>query len=145
MRPAATALALVALLAQTALIQDAWSQGVGAQDANMAAQNLTLALPHPLGAGETAFIEIALGAISKGRVVTITTADGQPLGTVAPFGARPAQTGETYNYTLPVPAAAIHNGRVAIRVTISQPGGPPRAPTAQEVRAVKLGIGGAKP
>jgi hypothetical protein len=44
-----------------------------------------------------------------------------------------------------VPAAAIHNGRVAIRVTISQPGGPPRAPTAQEVRAVKLGIGGAKP
>ena len=140
MRRSAAALALVALLAQAASIQDVW-----AQETNMAAQNLTLALPHPLGTGETAFIEVQLGAISRGRVVTITTADGQPLGTVAPFGARPAQTGETYNYTLPVPAAAIRDGHLAIRLTISEPGGPPRAPTAQEVRAVKLGIGGAKP
>jgi hypothetical protein len=107
------------------------------------AQELTLALPHPLGAGETAFIAVELGTISKGQTIDVTTAAGQPLGTISPFGARPGQHAGTY--TLPVPADAIHDGRLAIRLTITQPGGPPRAPTAQEVRGVKVGIGGAKP
>jgi hypothetical protein len=106
------------------------------------AQELTLALPHPLAAGETAFIQVELGTISKGQVIEVTTAAGQTLGTISPFGARPGQGAGTY--TLPVPADAIHDSRLAIRVTITQPGGPPRAPTAQEVRGVKLGIGGAK-
>jgi hypothetical protein len=106
-----------------------------------AAQNLTLALPHPLAAGESAWIEVQLGTISKGRVVTVTTATGQLLGTISPFGARPGQGGGTY--TLPVPADAIRDGRVAIRVTISDlGGGSPRAPTAQEVRSIKPGVGG---
>jgi len=125
MRLAAAAFVLLALVAQNPT----------------AAQELTLALPHPLGAGETAFIEVQLGTLAKGRVVTVTTAAGQPLGTISPFGVRPGQNAGTY--TLPVPAAAIRDGRLAIRLTISQPGGP-RAPTAQEVRGVKLGIGGAK-
>jgi len=116
-------------------------QAAPAQEAHAMAQSLSLALPHPLGAGETAWIEVELGAISKGRVVTVTTATGQPLGTVAPFGAHPAQSGGSYTYTLPVPAAAIRDGRVDVRLTISQPGGPPRAPTAQEVRGVKVGVG----
>jgi hypothetical protein len=128
----AIALGLIALLAH----------GARAQDMSTAAQNLTLALPHPLGAGESAFIEVQLGAISRGRVVTITTAAGQPLGTVAPFGAsHSAQGSGGYTYTLPLPAAAIRDGRVDIRVTISQPGGAPRAPTAEEVRSVKVGVG----
>ncbi len=117
------------------------AQAAPAQEANTMAQSLSLAVPHPLGAGETAWIEVQLGAITKGHVVTITTATGQPLGTVAPFGAHPAQTGGTYTYTLPVPAAAIRDGRVDIRLTISQPGGAPRAPTALEVRSVKVGVG----
>jgi hypothetical protein len=114
--------------------------------ANAAAQNatpareLTLTLPHPLGAGGTAFIEVQLGTIGKGRVVNVTTAAGQPLGTISPFGARPGQSAGTY--TLPVPAGAIHDGRLVIRLAITQPDGPPRAPTGQEVRGVKLGIGG---
>jgi hypothetical protein len=128
--------AAIALMLALALL----AQAAPAQEANTMAQSLSLALPHPLGAGETAWIEVELGAISKGRVVTVTTAAGQPLGTVAPFGAHPAQSGGTYTYTLPVPAAAIRNGRVDIRLTISQPGGP-RAPTAQEMRGVKVGVG----
>ncbi len=121
MRWAAAALALLTLLASHA-----------------AAQDLTLALPHMLGAGESAFIEVQLGLISKGRVVAVTTAAGEPLGTIAPFGTRPGQSAGTY--TLPLPAAAIRDGRVTIRLTISQAGGPPRAPTAQEVTSVKVGI-----
>ena len=110
--------------------------------ATSVAQELTLTLPRPLGAGETAFIEVEVGTIGKGHIVNIATASGQPLGTISPFGARPGQRAGTY--TFPVPADAIRDGRVAIRLTISEPGGPPRAPTAQEVRGVKLGIGGAK-
>ncbi len=102
------------------------------------AQELTLALPHPLGAEETAWIEVQLGTIGKGHVVNVTTAAGQPLGTISPYGVRPGESAGTY--TLPVPADAIRDGRVAIRLTISQPGGPPRAPTAQEVRSVKVGV-----
>ncbi|HEY1544494.1 MAG TPA: hypothetical protein VGG01_19015 [Xanthobacteraceae bacterium] len=130
MRRAAAALMLLALPAAD----------VAAQNATPA-QALTLSLPHPLGAGETAFIEVQLGTLAKGHVVDITTAAGQPLGTLSPFGARPGQRAGTY--TLPVPASAIHDGRLAIRLTITQPGGP-RAPTAQEVRGVKLGVGEAR-
>ena len=130
MRRAAATLVLLALSLASAAAQNA-----------APAQALTLALPHPLSAGETAFIEVQLGTLAKSHVVNVTTAAGQPLGAISPFGARPGQSAGTY--TLPVPAAAIHDGRVAIRLTITDSGGP-RAPTAQEVRGVKLGIGGPK-
>jgi len=123
------ALLAIALLTQAATAQD-----------SSAGQELTLALPHPLATGERAWIEVQLGAISKGRVVNVTTASGLLLGTISPFGARPGQNAGTF--TLPLPADAIRDGRVTVRVTISQPGGPPRAPTAQEVRAVTIGAGG---
>jgi hypothetical protein len=136
MRPAAAALALFALVAQNGLAQTG-----AAQDTNVApAQDITLPLPRPLRAGETAAIEVQVGPISRGRQITVTTASGQPLGTISPFGTRVGQDAGTF--TLPVPADAIRDGRVAIRLTITQPGGPPRAPTAQEVRSVKLTVGG---
>jgi hypothetical protein len=108
-----------------------------AQDA---ARSMTLQLPRPLAANETAFIEVQVGPIGRGRAIEVTTASGQPLGTVSPFGVRSGQDAGTY--PLPVPQDAIRDGRVSIRLTISQPGGTPRAPTADEVRSVKLGVGG---
>jgi hypothetical protein len=129
MRPAIIALALFALFAlngNTALAQDA-------------AQSMTLQLPRPLAANETAYIEVQVGPIGRGRTIEITTAAGQPLGTVSPFGVRTGQDAGTY--PLPVPREAIRDGRLSIRLTISQPGGSPRAPTADEVRGVKLGVG----
>jgi hypothetical protein len=74
-------------------------------------------------------------------VINVTTPSGQPLGTISPFGVRRGQDAGTY--TLPVPPDAIRDARVSARLTISQPGAPPRAPTAQEVRGVKLNVGGA--
>jgi hypothetical protein len=128
MRRTVVALALLAHLAlngNAALAQDA-------------AQSMTLQLPHPLAANETAFIEVQLGPVGRGRAIEITTAAGQPLGTVSPFGVRTGQDAGTY--PVPVPKDAIREGRLSIRLTISQPGGSARAPTADEVRSVKLGV-----
>jgi len=72
----------------------------------------------------------------------LTTASGQELGVISPFGVRIGQDAGTY--TLPVPADAIRDGRIAVRLTITQDGAPPRRPTAKEVRSVKsLGKGAA--
>lgn len=130
-RAATAALAFVALLAAAGWAQNAPAQGVGAT-----ARELTLVLPNPLRDGETAGIEVHLGPIARGRVVTVTTASGQPLGTLSPFGTRVGEDAGTY--TLPVPPDAIRDGRVAIRLAITQAGGPPRPPTAQEVPSVRL-------
>jgi hypothetical protein len=130
MRRAVIALALLAHLALN-------GNAAMAQDA---ARNMTLELPRPLAAGETAFIEVQVGPIGRGRTIEVTTASGQPLGVVSPFGVRTGQDAGTY--PLPVPNDAIRDGRLSIRLTISQPGGASRAPTADEVRSVKLGVGG---
>jgi hypothetical protein len=129
MRPALAALALLAHLALN-------GKAVLAQDA---AQSMALQLPRPLAANETAFIEVQLGRIGRGRTIEITTASGQPLGTVSPFAVRTGHDAGTY--PVPIPKDAIRDGRLSIRLTISQPGGSPRAPTAEEVRGVKLGVG----
>jgi hypothetical protein len=129
MRRAIVALALLAHLALN-------GNAVLAQDA---AQTMTLQLPHPLAAGETAFLQVQVGPIGRGRTIDVTTAAGQPLGTVSPFGVRTGQDAGTY--PVPVPKDAIRDGRLSIRLTISQPGGSARAPTADEVRSVKLGVG----
>jgi hypothetical protein len=129
MRPAVAAWALVAHLAlngNAALAQDA-------------ARSMTLQLPRALAASETAYIEVQVGPIGRGHTIEVTTASGEPLGVVSPFGVRTGQDAGTY--PLPVPKEAIRDGRLSIRLTISQPGGQSRAPTADEVRGVKLGVG----
>jgi hypothetical protein len=100
-----------------------------------AADDLTLVLPHPLRQGEMAWIEVQVGPIGR-REINVATAGGRQLGTISPFGVRFGQDAGTY--TVPVPPDAIHDGRVTVRLTISQPGAQPRAPTATEVHDVKL-------
>jgi hypothetical protein len=104
MRPTLPAFALLALLVQ---------------NANAAsALDMTLPLPHPLGAGETAWIEVKVGPISRGQEINVTTAPGQELGVISPFGMRFGQ--EAGIYTLPVPADAIP-GRPCWRSTDDHP------------------------
>src|SRR5271154_4917218 len=117
MRPATAAFALLALLVQSA---------------NASADDMTLTLPHPLVAGEIAWLQLQVGPIGRGQEIEVTTAAGQELGTISSFGVGGGQ--EAGAYTLPMPADAIRDGRLAVRLTISQSGAPPRAPTAQEVR-----------
>ena len=106
--------------------------------AQRADREIVLSLPRPLAAGETAFIAVEVGPISRGREITIATAAGRALGTVSPFGARAGQDAGTF--TVPVPAAALENSRLALRLTISRLDGSKHAPTADEVRSVKLSI-----
>lgn len=105
------------------------------------ADDMTLALPRPLQAGETVWIEVQVGPIARGREIDVMTTSGQMLGTISPFGVRPGQDAGTY--TLPVPRDAVRDGRLSLRLTISQVGKEPRAVTKREVRGVKLVIGGA--
>jgi hypothetical protein len=128
MRSASAAFALLTLLAWT-------GNAAPADDVT------TLVLPHPLRAGETAWIEVQVGPISRGQEIDVATTSGQELGVISPFGVRAGQDAGTY--TLPVPGDAIHDGRVSVRLTITQFGRPPRAPTAQEVRSVKLTVAAA--
>lgn len=102
---------------------------------------MTLTLTHPLRTGESAFLEVRLGPIRRGQQIYVTTAAGERLGVISPFGVRPGQDAGTY--TLPLPPLAIHGDRVCVALAISQlDGGRPRVPTAQEVRGVKLVVTG---
>ncbi len=107
-----------------------------------AAEDITVALPRPLQPGETAWLNVEIGAIARGQEITITSASGQLLGVISPFGIRAGQGAG--KYTLPVPAEAIRNGQVTLRLTISEFGTPPRAPTSDEVHAVTLSVTGGK-
>ena len=75
----------------------------------------------------------------RGQTIEIATAAGRSLGVISPFGARVGQDAGTY--TVPVPADAIRDGRIAVRLTIRQ-GDATRAPTTEEVRGMKLSIVG---
>ena len=104
MRPAAAALALLALMAPQSAAQAPRADG-----------EIVLNLPRPIGSGETAFIEVRVGAIGRAQI-EVTTGTGQPLGTVSPFGARVGR--DAGSFTLPIPASAIRDGRVAVRLTV---------------------------
>lgn len=129
MRPAVVAFALSAHLALNG----------NAAVAQSAARDMTLQLPHPLAADETAFVIVQVGAIGRGQEVEVTTASGQSLGVISPFSVRAGQDAGTY--PLPVPRDAVRDGHLSLRLTISQFGAPARAPTAEEVRSVKLNVG----
>lgn len=68
----------------------------------------------------------------------ITTADGRPIGTAAPFGPQRGQGAGTF--TIPVPADAVRDGRLVLRLRVITHDGPPRPPTAEEVPDLRLSI-----
>ncbi len=98
---------------------------------------VTLALPHALREGETAWLEVKIGVIERGAEIEITTTTGQSLGVISPFGIRSGRQAGTY--TVPVPADAISDNRVSLRVLLNQ-GGHARAPTAKEVKSIRVRI-----
>ncbi len=101
---------------------------------------MTLVLPHPLRAGESAFLEVHVGPIRRGEEIKLTTPAGERLGVIAPYGLRAGA--EAGTFTVPLPPAAIRGDRVTVTLTFVPVDGPPRTPTAQEVRNVKLVVTG---
>lgn len=101
-----------------------------------AAQDMTLALPQPFDAGDTAFIEVRLGAIGPGQEIEVKTTGGRMLGVISPHGIRAGRAAGIY--TLPLPADAICRDRVGITLTITRSDAAPRAPNAEEVLGVRV-------
>jgi hypothetical protein len=103
-----------------------------------AGSDLTLALSHPLRAGEMAWLQVQVGPLARGQQIEVTTVDGQLLGVISPFGVRRGEAAGTY--TLPIPPEAIQGDRLAVRLMVSQFDGPARPPTTQEVLKVTLHV-----
>ncbi|ATB43333.1 hypothetical protein CYFUS_008813 [Cystobacter fuscus] len=111
--------------------------------ASAASGEVVLALPRPLKAGEAATVVVEVGVLQRGHEIVVTTSSGQLIGTISPFGIRPGQAAGSY--ALPVPAEAVKDGKLSLRLRLTGTGGPPRAPTAQEVKSLKLSITPAPP
>lgn len=120
MRAPLAVLALFALLAQSS-----------------AGRIETLVLPHTLRAGETVWLEVTVGAVERGAEIEIATTSGRLLGVISPFGIRSGSPAGTY--TIPVPADAVSNGRVSLRLSLNQHQSQ-RAPTLQEVKSIRVKI-----
>lgn len=92
-------------------------------------------LPVPRAfAGEPLNVAVSVGAIGRQRV-EISTAQGQYLGAISLFGVPAGRAGGIY--AIPIPAEAVHEGRLELRLTIVSGAGR-RAPTADEVTGVRL-------
>jgi hypothetical protein len=99
------------------------------------AREMTLALPHALHKGETAWLLVRVGVLDDDQV-QLMTKDGRPLGTISPHSERSGQPAGTY--TVPVPAEDLGDGHLALRLSVIQPGQAPRAPTTEEVQNLRL-------
>jgi hypothetical protein len=99
------------------------------------AREMTLALPHALRKGETAWLLVEVGAIGSNQI-QLMTQDGHPLGTISPYSVHSGQAAGTY--TVPVPAEDLREGRLALRLSVIQSGQAQRAPTTEEIKRVRL-------
>jgi hypothetical protein len=100
-------------------------------------REMTLALSHAPRQGETVWLLVEVGAIGHNQI-ELTTQDGQPLGTISPYGIRSGQAAGTY--TIPIPSDAFKGGRLALRLSMMRADRTQRAPTAEEVKSVRLVI-----
>ncbi|WP_439402616.1 hypothetical protein ACNJYA_09390 [Bradyrhizobium sp. DASA03068] len=91
---------------------------------------------HPLAADEAVEIQIVTGPLPRGARLEVMTEQGELLGTVRSLGIPNAPRGETA--TIPVPRAALVEGRLRLRLQIVPSGGAARPPQPSEIRHVNL-------
>ncbi|WP_370157742.1 hypothetical protein [Bradyrhizobium yuanmingense] len=91
---------------------------------------------HPLAADEAVEIQLVTGPLPRGARLEVMTEQGELLGTVRSLGIPNAPRGETA--TIPVPRAAIVEGRLRLRLQIVQSGAAARPPQPSEIRQVNL-------
>jgi hypothetical protein len=101
-------------------------------------REVDLRLPRELQAGDTAFLEVELGALPHGREVHLTTASGRELGVVSPYAVRAGVDAGIYN--LPVPSDVFVQRRLVVRLSVNSSNHRERAPTADELKAVRAKI-----
>ena len=99
---------------------------------------MNLVLPRSLNADEGVAVELKLGVLERGNEIKVETTSGRNLGTISPYGIRAGEAAGTY--TVPVPPEVVSNKRVSLRIILDQHSRGKRAPTSQELRAVRLQI-----
>lgn len=99
---------------------------------------VSLPLPRATGAGEVMWVEVKVGVIERGAEIEVATKEGKSLGVISPYGIRAGAPAGTY--TIPVPPDAASDGRVRLRLTLNRYGRAKRAPTAKEVKGIRLRI-----
>jgi hypothetical protein len=107
------------------------------QTAGAPGRVVDLVLPRSLNENESVVVELKLGVLARGAEILVETTSGRMLGVISPYGIRPGN--EAGTYTVPVPAEAISNERISLRITLSH-NHSKRTPTTKEVRSVRLQI-----
>jgi hypothetical protein len=85
---------------------------------------------------EAIWLKVTVGPLPRGSRLSVTDADGKPVGTIAPFGAAVGQT--SVDYTLPLPKSAASGEPVRLKMEMLKPGDASRPPTPSEVLGVQL-------
>jgi hypothetical protein len=97
---------------------------------------IELTVPRQPAAGEAASLRVAAGVLPQGSRVLVRLADGELLGTIAPFGIRPGEKAGAY--TIPLPERAVRGGTVTLHLTLELPDGASRSPTEKEIEGAEL-------
>jgi len=99
---------------------------------------VNLVLARSLNEDEGLAVELTLGVLERGDRIRVQTASGKMLGVISTYGIRSGE--EAGTYTVPIPAEAVSNNCVSLRITLLYNRNKQRAPTDQELRSVKLQI-----
>ena len=97
-------------------------------------RDVRLVLPRAAPARVDVALRVHAGRLPPGSEIDVYGEGGALLGTISPFGARRGH--EAGTYTIPVRASLVQGRRLTVRLVLTQPGKPPRAPTRGEVREV---------
>jgi len=92
--------------------------------------------PRAAIAHEAIWLKVTVGFLPRSSLLRITTDDGQPVGTISPFGTTPVQTPQ--DYMLPLPKSATVSEAVRLRIQIQEANGTSRTPKPSEVLGVAL-------
>jgi hypothetical protein len=104
--------------------------GAGAQQRSV----IELTLPREPAQDEAVWLQIQVGVLGPGASITVSSSNGELLGSVAPYGS--ARGAPSATYLVPLPKTAIVNGRIRVQLTVEQAGKPSREPRADEVQNV---------
>jgi hypothetical protein len=96
---------------------------------------IDLKVPRHPRTNEALQLEITTRLPPRARLIVFDD-KGEVLGAVTPFELRPGST----TATIPLPAAAFSGARIRLRLQISEPHQPPRAPRDSEIERLEVSM-----
>jgi hypothetical protein len=112
-----------------ALVAELMSLPKGAHAAEES-RMVELSPPRALQAGDSIELQVTTGPLPRGSRLVVMTERGEILGVVTPFNVPGTGSGATA--TVPVPQTAMTDGRLRLRLQVTEPGAAPRAPRPEE-------------